>query len=183
MINFQVGIIGREKIDKDDPVQIFALEEAYKLGRILAKEGYVIITGGLGGIMESVSKGASEGGGVSIGIIPYLSEDEQKIRKINTYQTCRVITGMDQRMRIPLLVNSCNALIVISGGMGTWLEACFGLANNIPILTLQNTGRMATKLTKDDNFSNSIVKCNSIDDLIVVLNEIRGNINCTKESI
>ena len=43
---------------------------AYDLGNLLAKNGAVIICGGLGGVMEAACKGAKAAGGTTIGILP-----------------------------------------------------------------------------------------------------------------
>jgi len=175
MKSFQVGIIGREKIDHNDNIQLFAIDEAYKLGKMLASEKYTVLTGGLGGIMEAVCKGVYENNGNSIGIIPKLNEEEKKIRKINDFQNCKIHTGMDQRLRIPIFINSCDAIVVISGGMGTWLEACFALANEIPIITLPQTGRMAEKISVDETFKGKIIVSQSVEETIKSLNNIRKN--------
>jgi len=174
MKNFQVGIIGREKIDLDDKEQLYAIDVAYNLGKLLAIEKYTVLTGGLGGIMEAVCKGVYENDGNSIGIIPKISEQEKKIRKINDFQNCKIHTGMDQRLRIPIFINSCDAIIVISGGMGTWLEACFALANDIPIITLPKTGRMAKKISTENTFIEKIIISESVNDVLTILNNIRG---------
>ena len=38
-------------------------EEARELGKLLAKRGFAVCSGGFGGVMEGVSRGAKEGGG------------------------------------------------------------------------------------------------------------------------
>ena len=42
----------------------------WQMMSLLAKEGAVILCGGLTGVMEAVAKGAKEGGGISVGILP-----------------------------------------------------------------------------------------------------------------
>ncbi len=153
----QVAVLGKEKINIENPEHRFAMEEAYILGKELGREKIVVLTGGLGGIMESISKGVAESGGVSAGFIPILSAEEEETRKPNKYSTIKIKTGMDQRLRIPLLINSSNAIIVISGGMGAWLEASFALANGIPIITLPKTGGTAARLALETPFKDKVI--------------------------
>lgn len=153
----QVAVLGKEKIDINNPEHQTAMEEGYKLGKLLGKERIIVLTGGLGGIMESVSKGVADSGGISIGFIPILSEEEIKLRKPNQYSTVKIRTGMDQRLRIPLLINSSDAIVVISGGTGAWLEAGFALANGIPIITLPNTGGTASRLVTEPPFKDKVI--------------------------
>src|SRR5271154_4213144 len=43
-------------------------EEARVLGRALAKHGFAVCSGGYGGVMEAVSRGAKESGGKTYGV-------------------------------------------------------------------------------------------------------------------
>ena len=43
---------------------------AEEVGRELARQGAILVCGGLGGVMEAACKGASSEGGVTIGILP-----------------------------------------------------------------------------------------------------------------
>src|SRR5438128_10095508 len=43
-------------------------EEARILGRSLAKHGFFVCSGGYGGVMEAVSRGAKEAGGKTFGV-------------------------------------------------------------------------------------------------------------------
>ena len=45
-------------------------EAAEKVGALVAKAGYTVLTGGLAGVMEGASKGAKEAGGLVVGILP-----------------------------------------------------------------------------------------------------------------
>ena len=42
-------------------------ENIVKLGRLLAEKGFEVVSGGFGGTMEDISRGAKEGGGNTIG--------------------------------------------------------------------------------------------------------------------
>lgn len=68
-----VTIYGSARTPVDHPW--YALTETISRG--LAEAGYAVITGGGPGLMEAANKGASEGGGVSIGVnisLPYEQE-------------------------------------------------------------------------------------------------------------
>jgi uncharacterized protein (TIGR00725 family) len=43
-------------------------EMARELGRRLAEAGFIVMSGGYGGTMEAVSRGAREAGGLAIGV-------------------------------------------------------------------------------------------------------------------
>jgi len=43
---------------------------AYETGSEVAKTGHVLVTGGLGGVMEAASNGARDSNGLTVGIIP-----------------------------------------------------------------------------------------------------------------
>ena len=59
-----ISVVGGHDIDQ-------ASEKlAYQVGRIVAKSGAVLVCGGLSGTMEWAAKGASEAGGMTIGLLP-----------------------------------------------------------------------------------------------------------------
>src|SRR5207249_3296244 len=58
-----VTVFGSARTTPEDPYY----EKAVETGRMLAQEGFPIITGGGPGIMEAANRGAQEGNGLSIG--------------------------------------------------------------------------------------------------------------------
>jgi len=58
----QVSVIGGSVVDES------ICSIARRLGNLLASKGYIIFNGGLGGVMECVSQGVQEAGGIVIGI-------------------------------------------------------------------------------------------------------------------
>ncbi len=56
-----VAVVG--PADPEDPV---VLERARLAGRLLAERGYVVVTGGLGGVMAAAAAGAREVGGTTV---------------------------------------------------------------------------------------------------------------------
>ncbi|MGZ5515464.1 MAG: SLOG cluster 4 domain-containing protein, partial [Candidatus Aminicenantales bacterium] len=47
-----------------------ALDNAFEAGRLIARAGAVVVSGGLGGVMEAASRGARQEGGLVVGILP-----------------------------------------------------------------------------------------------------------------
>ena len=65
-----VTVIGKSAKNPSDPVPPQALRAAEEVGRLLAERGAVVVSGGLSGVMEAVSRGAKSAGGLVIGILP-----------------------------------------------------------------------------------------------------------------
>jgi len=124
--NFYVGIIGSRDCDKE-----FA-EIAYQTGRLIALEKWILVCGGMGGIMEYACRGASENNGISIGILPVNSR-----KSGNPYLTYSIVTGLGEA-RNSIVVKSCDAVIAISGSYGTLSEIAFANLYNIPVVSINS---------------------------------------------
>ncbi|MEM9675458.1 MAG: cytochrome, partial [Bacteroidota bacterium] len=67
-----IGVMGPGEGAKPE-----ACATAYQLGRLLASKGWITLCGGRkAGVMEAVSRGAKEAGGITVGILP--GEDNQQ---------------------------------------------------------------------------------------------------------
>lgn len=105
---------------------------AREVGRLVAERGAVVVCGGLLGVMEAVAWGATEAGGVAIGVLP----DEDRGRA-NAYLSYSVPTGMGQARNLAV-VCSGDAVISVGGGPGTLSEIGLALKVGRPVVTLMS---------------------------------------------
>lgn len=119
-----VSVIGPG--DADDETYRLARE----VGRLVAGRGGVVVCGGLAGVMEAAARGATEAGGVAIGILP----DEDRHRA-NPYLSYSIPTGVGQARNLAVAC-SADAVVAVGGGYGTLSE--IGLAKKVgrPVFSL-----------------------------------------------
>ena len=120
-----VAVIGGSDLD----TKISAL--AREVGREVARRGGVLLCGGLGGVMAAAAQGASEAGGVSLGILP-----DADRRRANPYLTYSLATNLGHARNM-LIAHSADALIAVDGGYGTISEAAIALKLGKPVIALE----------------------------------------------
>jgi len=134
-----VTVIGKSAKNPADPVPPQALRAAEEVGRLLAERGAVVVSGGLSGVMEAVSRGAKSAGGLVIGILPGFDK-----RDANEYVDIALTTGMGW-MRNTLTVRAADAVIMISGGIGTLNELTVAYEDK-PTVILEGTGGWSDRI-------------------------------------
>jgi len=92
-------------------------EEARILGRALAKQGFSVCSGGYGGVMEAVSRGAKEAGGKTIGV----TADFFKSAKLNPWIDVEVRMKTWEE-RLFELIRRADGFVACRGGTGTLVE-------------------------------------------------------------
>ena len=97
-----------------------AYAEAYELGKLLVAAGHAVLTGGYGGAMEAVSKGAAEAGGHVIGVTCVDIEALRGIRANAWVNEERRSASLQERLNE--LILACDAAIALPGGPGTLTE-------------------------------------------------------------
>ena len=123
-----IGVIGAGNCDPETAAK------ARDVGRLLAREDCVVVTGGLGGVMEAAARGAQEAGGLVIGILPGARPEEG-----NPWLDIRIATGMGDA-RNAILCNTAEAFIAIGGEYGTLSEIAFALKREKPVVSLGSWG-------------------------------------------
>jgi hypothetical protein len=121
-----VSVFGSARSKPDSP----ECELAERLGAALARAGYAVITGGGPGVMEAANRGATDAGGLSVGLGIELPFEQG----INDW----VDIGIDFRYffaRKTMFVKYAQAFVVLPGGFGTMDEL-------FEALTLVQTGKV-----------------------------------------
>ena len=115
-------------------------DTAREVGAQIASRGAVLVTGGLGGVMEAACKGAKERGGTVVGILPH-----EEMSYANPYCDIVIPTGIGFA-RNHITAYSADTAIVVGGGAGTYIEACVAYQKGKPIVALAGTGGTADKI-------------------------------------
>src|SRR5690348_13224231 len=105
-----VSVFGSARSKADSP----EYELAEQVGAALARAGYAVITGGGPGVMEAANKGATEAGGVSVGLGIELPFEQH----LNEW----VDVGINFRYffaRKTMFVKYAQAFVIMPGGFGT----------------------------------------------------------------
>jgi uncharacterized protein (TIGR00725 family) len=92
-------------------------EEARVLGRALAKHGFAVCSGGYGGVMEAVSRGAKEAGGKTYGVTAEFFRDA----KLNSWIDVEVRRSTWEE-RLFELIRMAHGFVACKGGTGTLVE-------------------------------------------------------------
>jgi len=121
-----ITVFGSARVSEGDP----AYATAREIGRLLAEDGYAVITGGGPGVMEAANRGCQEGGGLSVGCNIELPHEQD----INPY----VDLGVEFRYffaRKTMFVKYADGFVILPGGYGT-------LDEMMEALTLIQTGKI-----------------------------------------
>jgi len=119
-----VSVFGGREADS------LALKNAELLGKAIAENNWILLCGGRMGIMEAVSKGCNEAGGIVIGILPGIDDSDA-----NPYVTIPIATGIGLA-RNEILASACDAAVAISGKYGTLSEIGHALQYNKSVISL-----------------------------------------------
>jgi len=121
-----VGVIGAGAADEE------LRRLAHEVGGRLARAGYAVVNGGLGGVMAASSQGASEAGGTTIGILP-----GARATDANEHVQLPIVTNMGHARNI-VIAHTAEALIAVGGSHGTRSEVSIGLKLGKPVISLRS---------------------------------------------
>lgn len=144
----KIAVLGSASAAEDSPEG----HKAYRVGRLVASAGAVLLTGACPGLPHAAVRGARQAGGLTVGISPAANrEDHREVYGYPVDSTILIFTGMGRRGRNVILVRSADACIFIGGGMGTLNEftiAFEDLSPSCAIGVLAGTGGLIDELPR-----------------------------------
>jgi len=108
-----VAVFGSGRVGQEDPLY----RDAQRVGELLGQAGYGVATGGYGGIMEAVLRGAAAFPVRRIGV----TTSALGTRAVNPYVD-ELITVRSYLERLQKLIELGSAYVIFPGGTGTLLE-------------------------------------------------------------
>ncbi|MEI8230621.1 MAG: hypothetical protein WCG83_05830 [Candidatus Peregrinibacteria bacterium] len=135
----KIGVMGSASGPQiEDP---HARQMARALGKEVGKRGFIFINGACPGLPHDALLGAKEAGGFTIGISPAFSE----YAHVNDYGSpldndMMIYTGKGFMERDIVNIRSSDAIVIISGGIGTLNELTIAYDEGRPLGVLTHTG-------------------------------------------
>ena len=134
-----IAVIGATAVKDSEPAFILGID----LGRCLIDAGFRVCSGGLGGVMTAVFKGAQQSRfyreGDTVAIIPSLEHQDA-----NEFSDIVICTGMGYLRNG--IVAASQAVIVVGGASGTLSEAALAWQYGRLIVALSPSGGTAKQL-------------------------------------
>jgi uncharacterized protein (TIGR00725 family) len=123
-------------------------ELAYELGRAIAQNDCIIITGACPGLPLESARGATEAGGLVVGISPALSEWEHVNRYHSpvSYHDVLIFTGSGLMGREVVNIRSSDIVMIIGGRSGTLGEFSIAYDEGKLIGILLGTGGITVEI-------------------------------------
>lgn len=109
------------------------LQNAYELGKLIAQQGWVLLTGGRNvGVMDAANQGAKSANGLTIGILPGNNTND-----VSESVDLAIVTDLGNARNN---INVLSADVVIACGMsaGTAAEIALALKANKKVILLNN---------------------------------------------
>lgn len=155
-----VAVVGPSAPDDPD-----LLDEAMAAGRQLAGRGWVVVTGGLGGVMAAAAAGVAQAGGTAVALLP--GSDRAAA---SPGHTVAIPTGLGE-MRNALLVRTVDAVLAVGGSWGTLSEVALAARTGVPVFSVSGWDLSGFG---DPDAAPAVVACGSVDDAVERIAQVLG---------
>lgn len=138
-LKYKICVSGSAVTDTAAPGTV---EKAEEVGRLVAERGMILVTGATTGIPYWAAKGAKEAGGIVIGLSPAATKAAH-VKSYHLpvdYHDVIIYTGFEYAGRNLLLTRAADAVITISGRIGTLNEFTIAFEDQKPQGILTGTG-------------------------------------------
>lgn len=146
MKKLQIGVMG-SAADLAYGKNIETLAE--KIGELIAKSNNITVYGAekdYDSLSTAAARGAKKQNGQTVGITYGKGKDIYDLENTDIV----IVTGLERGGgREFVLVNSCDAIIALSGGSGTLTELVIAYQMNIPMVVLKGTGGWSDKIADE----------------------------------
>ncbi|HET7357726.1 MAG TPA: TIGR00725 family protein [Nocardioidaceae bacterium] len=139
-----------------EPTDPALVEQATEAGRLIASRGWVLVTGGLGGVMAAAAAGASSVGGTAVGVLPGTDRSAA-----SPEHSVVIPTGMGE-MRNALIVRSVDAVLAIGGSWGTLSEIAFAARTGVPVFAVASWDLPGPEVVACDGIEDAIDRIASV---------------------
>ena len=171
-----IAVIGSSRLpsDLDEMVADF--------GQAVARQGWSLVCGGLGGAMAAACRGFRRGREalppedrealVAIGVLPGTEGSAA-----NPFVDVAIPTGMSIARNL-VVVRTADAVVAVRGGSGTLSEVAFAWQLHKPIVALASTGGWAARLanqTIDDRRTDTVMAAATVQEAIEKLRSALGS--------
>lgn len=152
-MKLKIGVMGSalERGEADIPQSGKNL--AFEVGKAIANHNCIFVNGACGGIPELAAKGARSADGFLMGISPAENFHEHTHKYNFPYKDFDIIfyTGFGFKGRNVVNVSNCDAVIIVSGHMGTLNEFSIAYDEGMVIGLMRGSGGIA-------DFADEIIK-------------------------
>lgn len=151
----QIAVIGGSDAEETEMLM------AEKVGSLIAESEIILLSGGIGGVMEASCRGARRSGGITVGVVPETFG--------NQYLSVIIRTRMNHARNF-ILIGSADAVIAIGGEYGTLSEIAYALKIGIPVYALNSWD------------IEGVIKChspeNAVEQALEFIKKKSGKVSC-----
>ena len=139
-------------------------EMAYALGAAIAKQGWIVLTGGRSfGVMDAAMKGASDNNGLTIGVLP-----SDNLTGSSQHAQIKILTGLGSaRNNINILTS--HVVVVLGMAAGTASEVGLALKANKKTIFLNQDNLTIEFFKKLGTYK--VIATNTVKDTIAQIND------------
>lgn len=163
-----VAVIGSAGDTSDDLRRL-----AESLAQALAKSGFDLVTGGMGGVMRAVARGHRQAETATH--LTHIEPGWGRAWQRNPHPASIVRTGLGT-MRNHIVVRSADLVVALAGGAGTLSELALAWQEGKPIAVLQGAGGWGAQLadTALDHRRDSVITgCVTVDEVVAWATRLR----------